>query len=427
MRVPQTGSPALNQFLFKERGFHGSRAEYYARSNSYLNEVIDDREGLPLTLSVLYLELAQRLDLPMAGVGLPGILSCVFEPPAGPKQLIDVFEGPGSSRKRTRPKRWRTSRASRRRRLHLLRLEKSDCLGGFCTTCSARPARKGSRGMLRYLDGIVTVDADAHAERWVRAVLRFQTGQRDGARSDCDYLLEREPPRSTSIASANCCTGCSKLAAALSFPRSAWECTSGRSAARPDGTPERPGRAFHAERGTRFPRSPNCPTLIFVGLPAGFDRCAGFGATCASVARTGAPFCTGTAVPVETDETRPSFLVRRAPGRRRPERTPEDVMMTRAGAGRACFSVVRDGSQRDDWSGGRASKLRQMRSASLGSVGLAPTPAVGDVTAPADPAPLRGACPGARPADCPPPPPFRERPCRSAVRIQGQRLITPGR
>src|SRR5205823_14916082 len=50
---------ALNQYLFKERGFHGSRTDYYSRSNSYLNEVIDDREGLPITLSVLYLEVAR--------------------------------------------------------------------------------------------------------------------------------------------------------------------------------------------------------------------------------------------------------------------------------------------------------------------------------------------------------------------------------
>ena len=40
---------ALNDFLFKQRGFHGSRLEYYTRANSYLNEVIDDREGLPIT------------------------------------------------------------------------------------------------------------------------------------------------------------------------------------------------------------------------------------------------------------------------------------------------------------------------------------------------------------------------------------------
>ena len=54
---------ALNQYLFKENGFHGSRFEYYHRANSYLNRVIDDREGIPITLSVLYIELGKRIDL----------------------------------------------------------------------------------------------------------------------------------------------------------------------------------------------------------------------------------------------------------------------------------------------------------------------------------------------------------------------------
>ena len=43
----------LNRYLFEENGFHGSRGDYESRSNSYMNEVLDDREGLPISLSVL--------------------------------------------------------------------------------------------------------------------------------------------------------------------------------------------------------------------------------------------------------------------------------------------------------------------------------------------------------------------------------------
>ena len=46
------------KYLFEENGFHGSRGDYYNRANSYLNEVLDDREGLPITLSMVYMELA---------------------------------------------------------------------------------------------------------------------------------------------------------------------------------------------------------------------------------------------------------------------------------------------------------------------------------------------------------------------------------
>ena len=84
---------ALNKFFFEERGFHGSRADYYHRSNSYLNEVIDDREGLPITLAVLYMDLAQRIGLAMEGVGLPGHFVVRRLPAKGTPQLIDVFDG----------------------------------------------------------------------------------------------------------------------------------------------------------------------------------------------------------------------------------------------------------------------------------------------------------------------------------------------
>jgi serine protease Do len=54
---------ALDKYLFTEQGYHGSRTEYYHAANSHLHRVIDDREGLPITLSVLYLELGRRLGL----------------------------------------------------------------------------------------------------------------------------------------------------------------------------------------------------------------------------------------------------------------------------------------------------------------------------------------------------------------------------
>ena len=43
----------LERFLFRDKGFHGSRGDYYNRSNSYLSEVLDDREGLPITLAAI--------------------------------------------------------------------------------------------------------------------------------------------------------------------------------------------------------------------------------------------------------------------------------------------------------------------------------------------------------------------------------------
>lgn len=83
---------AFHRFLFEDQGFHGSRTNYYSASNSYLNEVIDDREGLPITLSVLYIELARRVGLKAVGIGLPGHFVVQHVPAEGEPQLLDVFD-----------------------------------------------------------------------------------------------------------------------------------------------------------------------------------------------------------------------------------------------------------------------------------------------------------------------------------------------
>ena len=62
----------LNQFLFEELGYTGNAEEYYDPRNSYLNEVIDRRTGIPITLSVLYMELGRKIGLPLEGVSFPG-------------------------------------------------------------------------------------------------------------------------------------------------------------------------------------------------------------------------------------------------------------------------------------------------------------------------------------------------------------------
>jgi regulator of sirC expression with transglutaminase-like and TPR domain len=63
---------ALNEVLFSRHGFRGNSEDYYDPKNSFLNEVLDRRTGIPITLSILYIEVAQRVGLPLEGVGFPG-------------------------------------------------------------------------------------------------------------------------------------------------------------------------------------------------------------------------------------------------------------------------------------------------------------------------------------------------------------------
>ncbi len=62
----------LNAYLFDELKFRGNVADYYDPRNSFLNEVLDRRVGLPITLSIVYLELGRRIGLPVNGVSFPG-------------------------------------------------------------------------------------------------------------------------------------------------------------------------------------------------------------------------------------------------------------------------------------------------------------------------------------------------------------------
>lgn len=63
---------AVNHFLFQELGIRGNEDDYYDPHNSCLNEVISRRVGIPITLSVLYMEISRRLARPVFGIGLPG-------------------------------------------------------------------------------------------------------------------------------------------------------------------------------------------------------------------------------------------------------------------------------------------------------------------------------------------------------------------
>lgn len=82
---------SINQYLYDDLGFSGNTTDYYDPRNSFLNEVIDRRTGIPITLSLIYLEVARRINFPMVGVGMPGhfLIRPEFEDVA---IFVDAFE-----------------------------------------------------------------------------------------------------------------------------------------------------------------------------------------------------------------------------------------------------------------------------------------------------------------------------------------------
>ncbi len=185
---------ALGKYLFAERGFHGSRTEYYSRENSYLNSVLDDREGLPITLSVLYMELARRLGLKVVGVPLPGHFVVRHEPANGEPQLIDVYEGGIPLSRAQAAKKVENLTGEPLKDEHLAAATNRQILARMLTNLLgiARSDRDVS-GALRYLDAIVAVDPTAAEERWMRAVIRSQVGEKPQALEDVEWLLKHQP------------------------------------------------------------------------------------------------------------------------------------------------------------------------------------------------------------------------------------------
>lgn len=185
----------LNHFLFEECGFHGSRHDYSSKANSYMSELLDDREGLPITLSVLYIELARRLEVPeVFGVPLPGRFMVGWkEGPEGELRLVDAFE--------------------RGENLSVAEAALELSAAGQFDESELQPASKrgiilrmlrnllgmaldedsSAKDTLPYLDLTVAIDPEASVERITRAQMNQRLGQKAAAREDVQWLITHFP------------------------------------------------------------------------------------------------------------------------------------------------------------------------------------------------------------------------------------------
>jgi regulator of sirC expression with transglutaminase-like and TPR domain len=88
---PQRTLGALNNVLFEEVKLRGNREDYYDPRNSFLNDVLDRGLGIPITLAIVYMEVARRVGFPLAGVGMPGHFLLKHRSAEGHETLIDCF------------------------------------------------------------------------------------------------------------------------------------------------------------------------------------------------------------------------------------------------------------------------------------------------------------------------------------------------
>lgn len=82
----------INRLLFEQEGFHGEDGDYYDPRSALLNETLDKHAGLPIALSILYIEISRRVGVEAVGVSLPGRFLVKFSGAFG-EIVVDPFEG----------------------------------------------------------------------------------------------------------------------------------------------------------------------------------------------------------------------------------------------------------------------------------------------------------------------------------------------
>jgi regulator of sirC expression with transglutaminase-like and TPR domain len=188
---------ALTRYMFQENGFHGSRSEYYHHANSQVNRVLDDREGLPLTLAILFLEWARRIGLDsVAGVSLPGHFVVRHLPAdgGGDAVYLDVFDG---ARRLSEEDLGRVvlNHAQTVLRTEYLRpATKREILVRMLRNLSGAAQKEDQYALqLRYLDLLLAVNPESGPDRFLRAGSRLQNRDVDGAKADLRWILDRQP------------------------------------------------------------------------------------------------------------------------------------------------------------------------------------------------------------------------------------------
>jgi len=187
---------ALGKYMFKENGYHGSRGDYYNRANSYLNEVIDDREGIPITLSVLYMELARRLDLKMAGIGLPGHFVVAQLGEGKEPQLIDVFEDAKLMTRKDAEVIVRNFGGVPLQDEHLEPVDNRAIIVRMLRNLiGISNNNEPPEVVLRYLNTLILLQPDSPQEHLNRALMHMRLKQNKKAKADVLWLLEKDSPQ----------------------------------------------------------------------------------------------------------------------------------------------------------------------------------------------------------------------------------------
>ena len=184
-----------NRYLFEELGFHGNTNDYYDPRNSCLNEVLTARTGIPITLSLVYIEIARRLGRPVQGIGLPGHFIVRYD-----DGLYSVFLDPfHGGRRLERDECFALAREASNVELEpnpkwLAPAGKRDMLLRMLRNLGAAYTARGlTAKAIDVLSLLIRVNPDSADEYRQRGILEVHAGRLTAAKQDLARYLELAP------------------------------------------------------------------------------------------------------------------------------------------------------------------------------------------------------------------------------------------
>jgi regulator of sirC expression with transglutaminase-like and TPR domain len=174
---------AANQYLFDELGFVGNSTDYYDPANSCLNEVLASKTGIPITLAVVYLEIARRLAKPVFGIGLPGHFIVQYDD-GFYSTYIDVFHGG----------RLLDAKDCSENPAMLARVDKRQIVARMINNLRGIYfSREAHRKTLQILDLLLEAYPNSAEEYKLRGITHLQIDQNRAAKADLERYLELAP------------------------------------------------------------------------------------------------------------------------------------------------------------------------------------------------------------------------------------------
>jgi regulator of sirC expression with transglutaminase-like and TPR domain len=186
---------AAGDYLFREQGFTGDTANYYDPRNSCLNHVLESRTGIPITLAVVYMEVARRLARPVYGVGLPGHFLALYDD-GNRSVYLDPFNGGTRLTEEecfALARRATGAEVEPDRSLLAPVTHRQILLRMINNLRAVHLQRRNYPGALRVLDFVLGVYPEAGEEYKLRGVVYAKMGKWSAARADLRRYLQLAP------------------------------------------------------------------------------------------------------------------------------------------------------------------------------------------------------------------------------------------